>query len=299
MQSPLKKIIVYDLETGGFDYRVNSITEIAGVVIDLETLQIVEEFSTMLLPYMDLRANLEESNKEAKRVFNLLAVPGEEGKVKSLLYNGKEITLKSLDELISDIEFFSEFLSKRNSDKKIVDKIFSYDEYLKLREGEFKNIVEIYFSCCYNPQALEATHIDIDLLLKEGISYKDACKKFQNLLSSHTVGTNKPIIAGHNIKSFDNPFAEKLFRDSGSSFEKLLNSFSIDTLEWVRLRWPELASYSLGVCANALGLTLKEAHRALPDTVANAKLLIALLKSMRGEGSQESVYVRRKFDFNY
>ena len=73
----------------------------------------------------------------------------------------------------------------------------------------------------------------------------------------------------------------------------------IDTLEWARLRFTEISSFSLGVCANEVGLTLKEAHRALPDTVANAKFLIKLLKSMRGEGSQETKYVRRKFNFNF
>jgi len=299
MQSPLRKIAVYDLETGGFDYKVNSITEIAGVIVDLDTLQIIEEFSVVILPYMDLKSNLDDSNKEAKRLFNLLASPGEEGKVKSLQYNGKQITLKSLDELIRDIETFSTYLASRKVDKKIVDKIFSYDEYLELRKTDLKNIAEIYFNCCYNPQALEATHISIDLLLKEGVPYKEACERFKNLLTSHSVGTNKPILAGHNIKSFDMPFTDKIFLDSGYELTKLINSFIIDTLEWVRLRWPELSSYSLGVCANTLGLTLKEAHRALPDTIANAKVLIALLKSMRGEGSQESTYVRRKFDFNY
>jgi DNA polymerase III alpha subunit (gram-positive type) len=300
MNSPLRKIIVFDLETGGFDYKINSITEAAGVVIDTETLQIIDEMSVMIRPYMDLRSILEESNKEAKRLFNLLATPGEEGKVKSLLYGKKEITLKSLDSMIRDIEVFHEYLSKRKSTQKgVSERIFTYEEYLELREGDHKNIAEIYFNSTYNPQALEATHMSIDLLLKEGVSYQEACEKFKNFQLSHTVGTNKPIMAGHNIKGFDLPFMIKLYADCGFDFLKLSNDFILDTLEWARLRWFELSSFSLGVCANTLGLTLKEAHRALPDTIANAKFLVALLKSMRGEGSQESTYVRRKFDFYF
>lgn len=300
MNSPLKKIVVFDLETGGFDAKINSITEMAGVAIDTETLQIIDEMSVMIRPYMDLRSILEESNKEAKRLFNLLATPGEEGKVKSLLYNKKEITLKSLDAMVEDIEKFHLYLSKRKSTQKgVSERIFTYEEYLELKKGDHKNIAEIYFNSTYNPQALEATHMSIDLLLKEGVSYQEACLKFKNFQLTHTVGTNKPIMAGHNIKGFDLAFMIKLYADCGLDFLKLSNDFILDTLEWARLRWFELSSFSLGVCANTLGLTLKEAHRALPDTIANAKFLIALLKSMRGEGSQESTYVRRKYDFNF
>lgn len=300
MNSPLRRIAVFDLETGGFDYKINSITEIAGVIVDTETLQIIEEMSVLIRPYMDLRSILEESNKEAKRLFNLLATPGEEGKVKCLSYNKKEITLKSLDNMIEDIEKFYKFLSKRKSTQKgVSERIFTYEEYLELRETDHKNIAEIYFNSTYNPQALEATHMSIDLLIKEGVSYQEACGKFVTLLTRHTVEGKKPIISGHNIKGFDLPFMIKLFSDCGYDFIKLINDFMIDTLEWVRLRWFELPNFSLGTCANALGLTLKEAHRALPDTIANAKLLIALLKSMRGEGSQETTYVRKKYSFNF
>jgi len=296
MDSPLKKFLVFDLETGGLSYKTNSITEIAGVVVDSESLQIIEEFSVMLRPYLDLRSVLEESNKEAKRLFNELAVPGEEGRVKSLLYKDREVTLKSLEILMTDIDSFNQYLEEQ----KVKSRLFTYEQYLELKETVHSDIVEIYFNSCYNPQALEVTHITIEQLLKEGIEPQEACNRFKNLITSHTVGTYKPIISGHNIKGFDLPYIDKLFTDSGYEFYKLVNTFIIDTLEWVRLRWSSLSSFSLGVCANELGLTLKEAHRALPDTIANAKLLIELLKSMRNEnGGQATVYVRRKLDFNY
>ena len=303
MDTPLRRILVFDLETGGLSNKTNPITEMAGVVIDTETLNIVEEFSVMFLPYMDLRNNLEESSKEAKRLFTELATPGSEGQVKSLLYAGKEITLKTLKILSDDIEIFSEYLAEREVEKKKLKqsgKMFTYEEYLELLETEYCDIAKLYFNSCYNPQALEATHMSIDLLLKEGIPWQEAGVKIQELIKSHTVGTYKPIIAGHNIKGFDIPFMEKLFFDCGFDFLKLVNPFVIDTLEWARLRWFSLSSFSLGVCSNELGLTLKEAHRALPDTIANANFLIKLLKSMRGEGTRTGEqYQRRKFDFNF
>lgn len=303
MDSPLRRILVFDLETGGLSNKVNSITEFAGVVIDTENLEIIEEFSVVFRPYIDLRCNLEEPIKDAKRLFNELANPGEEGKVKSLLYKNKEITLKSLNILAEDIEHFNIYLENREVEKKKLKESgrrFTYEEYLELLESEYKDIATIYFNSCYNPQALEATHIGIDLLLNEGIPYQDACQSIKELISKHTIGTYKPIIAGHNIKGFDIPFMEKLFTDCGFDFLKLVNNFMIDTLEWARLRWFSLASFSLGVCSNELGLTLKEAHRALPDTIANAKFLVKMLESMRSEGTGSTKeYTRRKYSCNF
>lgn len=303
MDSPLRRIMVFDLETGGLNHKTNPITEFAGVIIETETLKIVEEFSVMFLPYMDLRNNLEEPIKEAKRLFTELAIPGEEGRVKSLLYAGKEITLKTLNILADDIEIFEEYLQVREVEKKKLKqsgKMFTYEEYLELLDTDYKDIATLYFNSCYNPEALEATHMNIDLLLKEGIPWQDGTVKIKELILRHTVGTYKPIIAGHNIKGFDIPFMEKLFSDCGFEFLKSVNNFIIDTLEWARLRWFSLSSFSLGVCSNELGLTLKEAHRALPDTIANAKFLIKLLESMRSEGTgTEKKYVREKYDFNF
>jgi DNA polymerase III epsilon subunit-like protein len=294
MESPLKRILNYDLETGGFSRGTNSITEFAGVVINLEDLQIIEEFTVMLHPYFDLKNALEEPRKEAKRLFNELATPGQEGQVKNYLYGNKELTLKDLSVMVEDIEKFNLYLEKRKS------RMFVWEEYLELLETEYKDIAKTYFNSAYNPQALEATHMSIELLLKDGINWKDATMQIKELISRHTIGTNKPIIAGHNIEDFDNPFITKLFADCGLDFLKLVNTFMIDTLKWVRLRWPSLGAYSLGVCCNALGLTLKEAHRALPDTVANAKLLIELLKNMRGEGvGIQTERKRKKFSMNF
>lgn len=292
MQSPLKRVIVYDLETGGLSEKYNSITEMAGVVVDLESLEIIEEFSVMFLPRMDLSIFEEEPSKEAKSLFNSISKKDLDTGVKTLMYKGINITLKTLSSLTEDVEQFREYLNKKGN-------IITYDEYLQLQTGIFKDISKAYLDRCYNSEALEITHMTLDLLVNEGVSYEEGFKQIESLVERHTIGNNKPIRAGHNIKGFDDPFMVKLFKDNKSDFIKVFNNFVIDTLEWVRLRWFETAGYSLGVSANALGLTLKEAHRALPDTIANAKLLILMLKSFRGEGSQESTYVRQKYSFNF
>lgn len=293
MQSPLRTVIVYDLETGGLDFEINPITELAMVAVNLDTLEIIDELSVMLLPRMDLKEHFEEPLKEAKAIFNDVATKDETTGIKTLIYKGQSITPKNIDSLSNDIEKFREYLNAKQ------DCVIDHNQYITLQDTEYSEISTLYLNRAYNKQALEVTHMSLDILLKEGVYYKDAFEKVLEFIKKHTVGNNKPIIAGHNIKSFDNKFMTKFFFDNKDNFDKHINSFMIDTLEFVRLRWSEMPSYSLGVCANALGLTLKEAHRALPDTIANAKLLIKLLKSLRGEGTKESVYIRPKFDFNF
>lgn len=293
MQSPLKTVLVFDLETGGLKSAFSSITEFAGVAINLETLEIVDEFSVMILPYLDLSSMEEEPLKEAKAIFRNIASPDPETKIKSMTYNGNIITLKSLEPLAEGIKEFRKGYLKKHGPR-----IF-YDDLLGLEKSKWSDMVEVYFNYCYHPQALEVTHMTREMLAENGVDVKVAFESIKNLIEKHTVGNSKPIIAGHNIKVFDLPFMDKLFKDHKDDFRKRLNKLEIDTIEWARLKWTELPGFSLGVCANEVELTLKEAHRALPDTIANAKFLIRLLKSLRGEGSQKSSYKRRKFNFNF
>ena len=293
MRSPFKTIIVYDLETGGLKSTVNSITEIACVAVNMETLEIVDEFSAMIKPYMDLSYIDAQSMKQAKAIFVNIATPDPETKIKTMQYKGKGITLKTLEEFASDLDIFN----KNYID--IEGPIISYEDYLKLEKSEFADVAKAYFDNTYNPQALEITHMSREMFVNEGVDRDVAFKQTKAFIEKHTQGNSKPIIAGHNIKGFDDAFLEKFFGDHGQDLYKLINTLKIDTLEWARIRWFELANFALGTCANEVGLTLKEAHRALPDTVANAKFLIKMLKNLRGEGGQQSKYVRRKFNCNF
>ena len=218
----------------------------------------------------------------------------EESKLNVLMYKGKQITLKNLEPLIEDIEKFYQYLAMKGD-------IIEYEDYLKLEASTgLGDIAKIYFDKCYNPIALEMTGIPRELLVSEGVSYKEAFESIETFVKNHTIGNSKPIRAGHNIKKFDDPYLERVFEDFGKDMNKFFSDTqTIDTLEWARLRWFELAPFSLGVCANEVGLTLKGAHRALPDTVANAQFLIKLLKGLRGEGAQSSTYQRKKFNYNF
>lgn len=311
MQSPYKRIIVYDLETGGLRSDFNSITEIAMVAIDLENLEIIDTFSTLIKPYMDLRNMEEDDLKEAKILYKTLGEKDEDSGVKTLYYKDHNITLKNLDPLVEGVGEFRALL-ERNS----LDKVLTYDQIVKLQAlEETKDIFNIFFDKSYNPQALRATKIPRELFEGEGVVLDEAFSEIEAFIKKHTIGNAKPIMAGHNIGTlprrfvngkekgpdgFDNPFMEILFLLFKKDFFSVINEKLIDTLKEARIRWWELPSYSLGICANEVGLTLKEAHRALPDTEANAKFLIKMLENLRGVGQAGGKErVKRKFNFNF
>ena len=294
MQSPYKKVIVYDLETGGLDFKTNSITEIAMVVIDLETLKIEDTFNTIIKPNFDLEFRIGDSMKEARSIFKSVAIKDADTKVPTLKYKNETLTIKQLETIAADIGDFDEKLD-------IVGTTFNYSQIQTLEaHSKFGDIAKLYFDKTYNPTAMTITKMTREMLVNEGGDLDVAVKGIVDFIAKYTVGNSKPILAGHNIKKFDNPFLDKMLTKAGHNLYKLVcDTQMIDTLEWARLRWFDAPSFALGVCANAVGVELKDAHRALPDTEANAEFLIKMIKGLRGEGSQESTYEKRKFKFQF
>ena len=78
MKSNYKRSIVFDLETGGFSEKYNSITEIAMVAIDMESLNIIEDFSISIKPRLDLINREDNISKEAKSLFKMLKLKDED-----------------------------------------------------------------------------------------------------------------------------------------------------------------------------------------------------------------------------
>lgn len=294
MQSNYKRTLVYDLETGGLSSKYNSITEFAGVSVCMETLEIVDEFSVLLKPRLNLSTREADTTKEAKQLYKMLKVKDEETGLNILRYNIHDITLKNLEPLIEDLDVFYTFLEKHGD-------IIEFADIAKFEAREdIGDMTSLYFDKCYHPQALEVTGISRKLMEDEGVEFYEAFAKIKEVFDSNKVGNSKPIICGHNIIKFDNPFMEILFNDNKEYFNKHISeSIKIDTWDWAKLKWFEMPAYNLSTCCNEVDVILKGAHRALPDTISNAQFFIKMMKSFRGEGSQESNYVRRKFKANY
>ena len=293
MKSPYQRTIVFDTETGGLRNSFNSLTELAFVSVDMETLQTIDELEVMILPYLDLGSMEEEPLKEAKAIYKYFSTKDEDTGKKVLNYKGQKLGIKQLLPLSQEIE---EFRKIYLVDKTIVD----YDELLTIENSRFKDLITLLFDKCYNPGAFEATGINRELLVKEGVHRDEAFKAIDAYFSSHTLGNSKPILCGHNIKKFDNPFMVKFFGLYKKDFyDYICPTQTIDTLEWARLKWFSMSSYALGVVANEVGVTLKDAHRAINDTRGNAKFFIKMISHLRGEGSQKSSYKRRKFKMDF
>tara|TARA_R110000803_G_scaffold114508_1_gene182972 strand:+ start:76 stop:957 length:882 start_codon:yes stop_codon:yes gene_type:complete len=293
MKSAYQKAIVYDSETGGLKKEFNSLTELAFVAIDMETLEAVDEMEVMILPYLDLSTMEEDPLKEAKTLHKYLSVKDETTGKKLLTYGNSKLSIRDLESLSHDIELFKKLY--------LVDRtIIDYPLLVSIEETDLKPLALLLFDKCYNPGAFAATGINRQMLLDEGIERGLAQKKVEAFFLKHTEGNSKPILSGHNIRKFDNPFMEKFFTLYNKDFNNFINATQmIDTIEWARLKWFNMPSYALGVVSNELGITLKDAHRAINDTRGNAKLFIKMMQHLRGQGSEKSNYKRRKFSMNF
>ena len=224
MESKYKKVVVYDLETGGLSSKYNSITEAAFVAVDLESLEIIEEMSVVFESHMDLSWR-SEPIKDAKILYKNLGVKDEESNIKTLQFKEHKITLKNIDPLVEAISDFYIYIKDKNS--------FTRSDIEELENSEWKDILTVFYNSTYNPQALEVTGINRTLIDGEGVPQPEAYDAIRKMLERHTVGNAKPIIAGHNVGSlprrivkgkevgpdgFDNPFMEKLFKENNDDW---------------------------------------------------------------------------------
>lgn len=294
MKSPYKFAIVYDIETGGFISGINPLMEIAACVVDLNTLSIIDRWESLVEFRLDLSFI---KNTTIKKLctdifkYNAKSVDG----VRSLNFKGRVYDKATFNEdLEKEIERFINFV-----DFDIGGRIITSNELNKVVKSEFIEHFTLFKNLCYTKGALGVNKIELKSLMKNGLPYNDIYMGFKGLVGRYTIGSNKPILSGHNILKFDNPFIEELFSFHKDDLYKNVSSLKLDTLELVKLRWPESDAYNLGACCQKFGITIGDAHRAMGDTEANAKLLIKLIESFRGFGKEEVTYKRRKINLKY
>lgn len=89
-------------------------------------------------------------------------------------------------------------------------------------------------------------------------------------------------LAAHNA-SFDTAFLREECRRLGIEFSCPV----IDTLEFSRRMYPSLKSHRLGAVCKSLGISLKNAHRAVHDARATAHMLNKMFFTARGQGVEK------------
>lgn len=82
---------------------------------------------------------------------------------------------------------------------------------------------------------------------------------------------------GSVLSAYNIDFDYQFLANNGKNLRLLFNNEQIDTLRLARAKVPSLSNYKLGTVVKALNITLVNAHRALADAYATAKVFIKLI----------------------
>ena len=114
------------------------------------------------------------------------------------------------------------------------------------------------------PEIIKLTHID-DEMVADAPSIEQVLPDFYKFV-------NGAVLSAYNI-DFDYSFLSHY----GEKYRLKFNNEQIDTLKLARDKVPSLSNYKLGTVVKALDITLNNAHRALADAYATAKVFIKLI----------------------
>lgn len=133
----------------------------------------------------------------------------------------------------------------------------------------------------YSKAAEETSGISLSMCEEKGVDIKIVCDGVTDFITKYKHGSALPVMLGHNFIKFDSEFMVNLFEINGLDLFKYVQKSPEDTIHWSRLMWQESIDYKLGTCCQNAGIVLSDAHRALTDTLATAKLWITFMKNLR------------------
>jgi DNA polymerase III alpha subunit (gram-positive type) len=166
--------------------------------------------------------------------------------------------------------------------------------------GEFESgIMHNYDDREINEGALGANGITRDQI-KNGIDPKNVADEFFRYLGKLKKGNSKVVLVGQNCDKFDIPFLINFMEYFKKDLTQIVNTdFTIDTMRWAHVKYPESTNYKLGTLCEMNGVELTNAHRAITDTRATKELVKTFIRSLRseGKGEKEEVKFRATFQF--
>lgn len=171
--------------------------------------------------------------------------------------------------------------------------------------GRYETMVRPYAGLTYEPSAMQVNGISMDEIYA-GKDSKIVAKEIIDFIKAQGGGMNKkPILCGHNIMKFDNPFLATFLKQHKKDLYKVISPQIIDSMWWSRMRTPvdndEFGKHNLKDACAREGVELVDAHRAMADTASNMGIVVAYLKSLRGAGVKVEKKVnhsfRREFKF--
>ncbi len=138
------------------------------------------------------------------------------------------------------------------------------------------DVIEDEFSVLINPGILIPTRITeitgiTTAMVRGEPKFVDVAQSFLDFIGDAP-------IAAHNA-SFDVSFLREELARCGLSWKGPV----LDTLTFARKAYPSLKSHRLGAVCRHVGISLKEAHRALHDARATAQMLMKMLQIARAK----------------
>lgn len=176
----------------------------------------------------------------------------------------------------------------------------AYDGVTLEEVARYTDLIQPY-DAQYDKEALESTGITMEMLERKGVPLVNFIDNVANLFNKvHGGGkgkwARKTILVGHNIDGFDIPFLANGFAKAGADILDFVNEYTEDTLWMSRMKWMgEPGKFNLTSCCERAGIELVDAHRAMNDADANAKLHKYLLRCMRSQGSANHEIEEEKY----
>ena len=143
----------------------------------------------------------------------------------------------------------------------------------KISHGQIVDAIDLFINPGVPlPQKIkELTHIT-DQDVQSGKSAAETLPEIMRFIGDCPV-------AAHNAK-FDISILRNELKRIGQTFEGTV----LDTLTFARKLYPDMKSHKLGSVCKKLGVTLKDAHRAVNDATATAHCLALMLEEAEGKG---------------
>jgi DNA polymerase III epsilon subunit family exonuclease len=146
---------------------------------------------------------------------------------------------------------------------------------LKVKNGKNESYETLVNPKCPIPLECSRVHFIYDYMVKDFPAFSEIAKDIADFISDATV-------VCHNAK-FDLSFVSKELKESGINSK---NFQYIDTLEIAR-KYFSFDSNALGAIANAIGLEIETAHRAMADVLTMFSVSKYLFSNMYRKGIDE------------
>lgn len=166
---------------------------------------------------------------------------------------------------------------------------------------EYESLVKPYGDLILTSEAMAVHKIPLEDINK-GKDVKVLVKELIDFLRPLKVGKYaKPVMVGHNIEKFDGPYLASVFEFCNKNLFDVIDIHFEDTMWLARKKWgneDQIANFQLTTCCNKAGIDLVQAHRAMSDTKATARLFEYFVNCLRSEKTEiKAEKPREKFRF--